>query len=86
MIIASGILSSFFLLVIIGIQSQTGIDFRFLNDGVAIERAGIKLPGIIYPKLSPEQIGITFLFVLVVLSFSYLWSIYRTLKKLETSE
>jgi ABC-type lipoprotein release transport system permease subunit len=82
MIICSGIGSSLFLTIIIGIQSQTGIDFRFLNDGVSIERAGIKLPGVIYPQLSLEQILTTFIFVIFVLGLSYLWSIHRTLKKL----
>jgi ABC-type lipoprotein release transport system permease subunit len=82
MIICSGIGSSVFLAIIIGIQSQTGIDFRFLNDGVSIERAGIKLPGVIYPQLSLEQILTTFIFVIFVLGLSYLWSIHRTLKKL----
>lgn len=83
MIMSSGILASFILITIIGIQSQTGIDFRFLNDGIAIERAGIKLPGVIYPQLTIEQILITFIFVIIVLSISYLWSIHRTLTKLE---
>lgn len=84
MIGLSGILSSIFLVAIIGSQSINGVDFRYLNDGVAIERAGIKLPGIIYPKLTSDQLIITFLFVIFVLSISYIWSIYETLKKLET--
>jgi len=83
MIILSSFASSLFLIILIGIQSHTGIDFRSLNDGVAIERAGIKLPGIIYPILSADQIVITFTFVIFVLSVSYLWSIYRTLTRLE---
>ena len=83
MIGLSGFFSIFMLLIIIGYQSITGVDFSFLNDGVSIERAGIKLPGIIYPKLTPEQILITFLFVIFVLFLSYFWSIYSTLKKLE---
>ena len=85
MIFSSGIGSSVLLIIIIGIQSQTGIDFRFLNDGVSIERAGIKLPGVIYPQLTAQQIVTTFIFVIVVLSLSYLWSIHRTLKKLEVA-
>ena len=85
MIVCSGILSSIFLILIIGIQAYTGIDFRFLNDGVSIERAGIKLPGVIYPQLTVEQILVTFVFVIVVLSISYLWSIHSTLKKLKVA-
>ena len=85
MILCSSILSSFFLVLIIGIQAYTGIDFGFLNEGVSIERAGIKLPVVIYPQLTLMQILITFAFVIVVLSVSYLWSIYRTLKKLEVA-
>jgi ABC-type lipoprotein release transport system permease subunit len=84
MILFSGLLSSFLAVTIIGTQSYTGIDFRYLSDGVAIERAGIKLPGIIYPQLSIEHLIITFLFVIFVLSFSYIWSVHRTLRKLET--
>ncbi|WPU64990.1 ABC transporter permease [Peredibacter starrii] len=83
MILLSSVFSIFMLTAIIGTQTRNGVDFRYLNDGVAIERAGIKLPGIIFPKLTPEQLLITFLFVIFVLSISYLWSIYRTLTKLE---
>lgn len=85
MIICSSVLSSFFLILIIGTQAYTGIDFGFLSKGVSIERAGIKLPSVIYPQLAGHQIAITFAFVVVVLSISYLWSIYRTLKKLEVA-
>lgn len=86
MILLSGLLSSILLVTILGYQSLTGIDFRFLNEGgVSIERAGIKLPGIIYPILSGEQLIITFIFVIFVLSTSYLWSIHRTLRKLEAA-
>jgi ABC-type lipoprotein release transport system permease subunit len=84
MIFLSTGFSTILLTLVIGTQSHSGVDFRYLNDGVAIERAGIKLPGIIYPKLTPEQLLITFLFVIFVLSTSYLYSIYRTLRSLET--
>lgn len=84
MICLSGLLSSILLIAIIGPQSYTGINFGRLSDGVSIERAGIKLPAIIYPQLTVEQLLITFLFVIFVLSISYIWSIYETLKKLET--
>ncbi len=83
MIGLSALFSTIFLIAIIGSQSQTGINFKFLNDGVPIERAGIKLPGIIYPELNAEQLLITFLFVVFVLGISYIFSIYRTLRKLE---
>lgn len=85
MIFLSGMGSSLLLIIIIGIQSKTGIDFRFLNDGVSIERAGIKLPGVIYPQLTLHQIIVTFSFIILVLSVSYFWSIHRTLKKLEVA-
>lgn len=84
MILLSGMLSVFFLVTIIGIQSQTGLDFKNLSDGIPIERAGIKLPAVIYPLLSGEQLLITFIFVILVLGFSYVFSIHRTLKKLES--
>jgi len=83
MIVLSGAFSSLLLTSVIGTQSYTGVDFRQLNDGVTIERAGIKLPSIVYPLLSSEQLLITFAFVIFVLSFSYIWSIHRTLQKLE---
>jgi ABC-type lipoprotein release transport system permease subunit len=83
MIGLSGFFSSLFLGTIIGYQSYNGVDFRFLNDGIAIERAGIKLPGIIYPLLTLNQIIITFLFVIFVLGISYIWSIHRTIRRLE---
>jgi hypothetical protein len=83
MIWLSALFSSLLLSSLIGYQSRHGIDFRYLNDGIAIERAGIKLPGIIYPRLTAEQLVVTFLFVVFVLSVSYLWSIHRTLKTIE---
>lgn len=86
MICLSGVLSFVFLTSIIGIQSQTGLDFKFLSDGIPIERAGIKLPGVIYPLLTGQQLVITFIFVILVLGFSYLFSIHRTLKKLESDQ
>jgi ABC-type lipoprotein release transport system permease subunit len=82
MIVLSGFFSIFMLSLIIGYQSFHGVDFRYLNDGVSIERAGIKLPGIIYPLLTFDQVVTTFIFVFLVLGSSYVWSIYRTLKKL----
>jgi ABC-type lipoprotein release transport system permease subunit len=83
MIFFSAGFSSLLLFAIIGTQSFRGVDFRFLGNGMPIERAGIKLPGIIYPKLTVEQLLITFAFVIFVLSVSYIFSIYRTIKKLE---
>ncbi len=86
MIFVSSILSLVFLVIVIGIQSRTGIDFRFLNDGVAIDRAGIKLPGIIYPLLTQARIFSVFLFVIFVLGFSYIWSIHRTLLRFKVEQ
>jgi ABC-type lipoprotein release transport system permease subunit len=83
MILLSGTFSTLFLALLIGYQSYRGVDFRYLNDGIPIERAGIKLPGIIYPRLSGEEILVTFLFVIFVLGTSYMWSIHRTVKKME---
>jgi ABC-type lipoprotein release transport system permease subunit len=83
MIFFSGLFSILLLVSIVGTQSYTGVDFRQLNEGVTIERAGIKLPAVVYPLLSGEQLFITFLFVMLVVSISYIWSIYRTLQKLE---
>lgn len=83
MIFFSGLTSSIFLAIILSIQSRTGVNFDFDSKGVQIERAGIKLTGNIYPHLSAYQIGVTFIFIIFVLGFSYLWSIHRTLKKLE---
>ena len=83
MIGLSAVFSTVMLTSIIGTQSQRGVDFRFLNDGIPIERAGIRLPGVIYPQLTAEQLLITFLFVVFVLSVSYIFSVYRTLRKLE---
>src|SRR5690606_39003028 len=86
MVFLSFILSSILLVTILGYQSLNGIDFGFLNEGGAsIERAGIKIPGIIYPLFSVNQLAITFSFVIFVISVSYIWSIYRTLRKLEST-
>lgn len=83
MITLSGFFSTLFLSGLISYQSRVGLDFRFLNDGVAIERAGIKLPGIIFPLLTLNQLIVTFIFVVFVLGISYIWSIHRTLLRLK---
>lgn len=83
MIGLSAFFSSILLVTIIGTQSYTGVDFRDLGEGVSIERAGIALPNVVYPLLTANQLMITFLFVIFVLGISYLWSIWRTLQKLE---
>ena len=82
-------LSSLFSIVcsalIIGASALSGINISFLNDGKAIERAGIKMPQIIYPELSVTDIGMIFVFVMLILSISYFWSIHSTLKMLKES-
>jgi len=83
MVIISSFLSTFILGVILSIQSYTGLDFSFLNQGLIIERSGIRLPRVIYPRISAEQILITITMVISVLGISYTWSISRTLKKLK---
>lgn len=83
MIIISSLLSTFILGIILSIQSYTGLDFSFLNQGFIIERSGIRLPRVIYPRISVEQILITIAMVISVLGISYTWSISRTLKKLK---
>ncbi len=83
MILLSASLSSLLLILIIGTQSYTGVDVRFLNNGIAIERAGIKLPGIIFPVLTAHQLILTFGFVVFVLGVSYVWSVHSTIKKVE---
>ena len=85
MIVLSGAFSTIMLVIVIGIQAQTGISFESISQGIAVERAGIKIPNIVYPRMSGEQLLITFLFVIFVLSFSYIYSIYRTLRKLEAN-
>lgn len=83
MIAYSGIASALILLVILSIQTQTGVLFKFGKEGVNIERAGIKLTGVVYPVISPYQIAITLAFITLVLVISYVWAIHRTLSKLE---
>jgi hypothetical protein len=86
MILFSGIASSILLAVILSIQSKTGVDFRHQQQGLNIERAGIKLTGVVYPIFSANQILVTFGFIIFVMCFSYMWAIHRTLKKLGESE
>lgn len=86
MVLFASILSTTFLTIILGIQSQTGLDFTFINQGYIIERAGIRLPRIIYPRLATEQILITVAMVILILGSSYSWSISRTLKKLKEEQ
>lgn len=85
MILISGSAAAVTLFIIISIQSYTGIDFGQLNNGVAVERAGIQLPTIVYPRATLNQLVMTFGFVIFTLLFSYTWSISRTLKKLDSA-
>lgn len=86
MVLLASALSTTLLAIILGIQSQTGLDFSFLNQGYVIERAGIRLPRVIYPRLTFEQIMITVTMVIFILGSSYGWSISRTLKKLKEEQ
>ncbi|MFY7994048.1 MAG: ABC transporter permease [Bacteriovoracaceae bacterium] len=80
---ASGAIAILFILI--SIQSYTGIDFSFMNNGIAVERAGIQLPTIVYPRATLNQILMTLGFVVMTIVFSYTWSIHRTLKKLDSA-
>ncbi len=86
MIFFSGLASSILLVSILSIQSKTGVDFRYKQQGLNIERAGIRLTGVVFPKFNTNQILITFGFIIFVMCFSYMWAIHRTLKKLEKTE
>jgi ABC-type lipoprotein release transport system permease subunit len=83
MILFSGVASSILLFIILSIQSRTGVDFRYSEEGLNIERAGIRLTGVVYPYFSPDQIFVTFGFIIFVMCLSYTWAIHRTLKKME---
>lgn len=83
MIVFSGGASSVILFVILSIQSKTGVDFRYSDQGLNIERAGIRLNSIVYPFFAPSQILVTFGFIIFVMLLSYTVAIHRTLKKLE---
>lgn len=83
MILFSGIASSVILFVILSIQAKTGVDFRYSEQGLNIERAGIKLNSVVYPYFAPSQILITFGFIIFVMLLSYTVAIHRTLKKME---
>lgn len=83
MIAFSGIASSVILFVILSIQAKTGVDFRYSEQGLNIERAGIRLNSTVYPYFAPSQILITFGFIIFVMLLSYTIAIHRTLKKLE---
>lgn len=83
MILFSGVASSVLLSIVLGIQSRTGVDFRYSEQNVDIERAGIRLQGVVYPLFSPDQILVTFVFIIFVMCLSYTWAIHRTLRKLE---
>ncbi|MFL5786097.1 MAG: ABC transporter permease [Bacteriovoracaceae bacterium] len=85
MIVFSGASASIILFLILSIQSRTGVDFRYSQQGLNIERAGIKLNSVVYPYFSPAQILVTFGFIIFVMFLSYTIAIHRTLKKLERS-
>lgn len=85
MILLSGLSASLILLIIIYIQSKTGLNFSSLNNGIPVERAGIELPAVVYPRPGIKQLMMTFGFVVFTMFFSYAWSIRSTIKKLDSA-
>lgn len=81
--VLAGSVATLLLIVIIGIQERTGLDFRAISNGQVMERAGIELPRLIYPLLLPHQIIIAYGFVVSIIFLSYTWGIRSVLKKAE---
>lgn len=75
--------AAFFILVIVGIHTKTGIDFRDISNGQIMERAGIQLPRTVFPRLLPKQLLVTYGFVILIITTSYAFAIRGVLKKAE---
>lgn len=72
-----------FLCVLIGYQSLNGLNFSFLHQGRAVERAGIELPRLIFPLLSWKSFVIVFVFVSFVMMFSFSLGLLRILRRIK---
>ncbi len=82
MVILSVTVSSLALLIILGIQSKTGLDFSVINQGQYVERSGIVMPRLIFPTFELNQfIGILG-GVVIVYALSYAAAIRSALKRL----
>jgi ABC-type lipoprotein release transport system permease subunit len=71
---------------IIGYEAHYGIDLMFLTGGKGVNRAGIRLEGLIYPLLHPQVILVIFFYLLSVLVASYYWSIKKIINLKKVSK
>lgn len=83
MVIVAGAASSFFLFIVLGIQSKTGLDFSEINKGAYIERGGIIMPRLIFPTFELSQLVGIFVAISIVYAISYAVAIRSTLKRLK---
>jgi ABC-type lipoprotein release transport system permease subunit len=82
LVFISFLISGIVLTPIILYQKYAGLNLSFLKEGEgAVERAGIELPGIIYPILHGNQILVTIVFTVLSLLFCYAISIRNALKR-----
>ncbi len=83
MTLLSATAASIVLIIIISINSKTGIHFRELAQGQGLERAGIQLPTAIYPLLLAKQLFVTYGFVVFIMFLSYGFAVRSVVKKAE---
>jgi ABC-type lipoprotein release transport system permease subunit len=80
---ASG--ASLILVGLIIFYQYNGLDFKELSQGQILERGGIVLPQVIYPRLMLKQIFITYGFVIAIIFTSYSVAIRRVIRKAEVN-
>jgi putative ABC transport system permease protein len=83
MIIFSFISSSIITMTAISITHKTGVNFRLLEDGIIVERAGIQLPRIVYPLVTSGQVIAIFFMILTTITLAYLLSIRGVLRRVD---
>lgn len=83
MTLLSATAASIILVIIISINSKTGVHFRDLAQGQGLERAGIQLPTAIYPLLLAKQLFVTYGFVVFIMFLSYGFAVRGVIRKAE---
>lgn len=79
--VVSAALALSFITIIISWGKTYGIDLKILTGGKGINRAGLRMEGLIYPQLNIEILPIICCFILVIFFLSYFLGLRKTLER-----
>lgn len=80
--VLAGTASTVVLVAVLLWQGERGVALKAINEQPEIERAGIVLPRVVYPRLRPHHPVVAYSFVLVVVGLSYGWAVSSVQRRL----